>query len=60
MKIHAVPRDLTEEDFTVIIRMARARAALMGTLKEALEAGDDRRALEIAREVCGLAKKEKV
>ena len=45
---------LSDADLDVVIKIARARAALMMRLKEALEQKDDTLALALARQVCGL------
>jgi hypothetical protein len=49
-----VMRELSDDDLSVIVEAARQRAALVSQLREALMAGDDRLALEVARKVCGL------
>jgi hypothetical protein len=50
----AVGRELNEDDLSVIVEAAQRRAALVGELKAALVAGDDQRALALARKVCGI------
>jgi hypothetical protein len=49
-----VARELTDDDLGVIVEAAQQRAALVGELKAALLAGDDRLALKLARQICGL------
>jgi hypothetical protein len=53
-----VARELTEDDLNVIVEAAQRRAALVGELKAALVAGDDRLALALARKVCGIDQQE--
>jgi len=52
--ITPVFRDFTAESAAEIIDIALRRAALVGDMRTALEAGDKDRALELAREVAGL------
>jgi hypothetical protein len=54
LSLVGVPRELTDDDLGAIIQMARERAALVGDMRTALEAGDDHRALALARKVAGL------
>jgi hypothetical protein len=49
-----VMRELSDDDLDVIVQAAHRRAALMGELKAALLAHDDRRSLELARRACGI------
>lgn len=49
-----VARELSDDDLGVIVEAAQRRAALVGELREALLAGDDVRALRLARRVAGL------
>jgi hypothetical protein len=50
-------QELTDDDFAAIAAIARRQAALRDSLKDALLAGDDLRALGVARELVGLEKK---
>jgi hypothetical protein len=50
------PGELTDEDITRIVTIARRQAELMDDLQAALEAADDLRALGVARELVGLEK----
>jgi hypothetical protein len=56
--IESQGRKLTDEDVELATRIARERAALMKRLKGALVAHDDKQALAIAREACGLGPEE--
>jgi hypothetical protein len=50
-----VPRELlSESDVDAILEIAERRAALVGEMRDALEAGDEPRALRLARKVCGI------
>jgi hypothetical protein len=49
-----VERELTDGALAEIVDAALRRAALVRAMREALEAGDDVRALELARQVAGL------
>jgi len=51
------PSQLSEDDIAAIVAIGREQALLMDQLQAALEAGDDRRALSVARELVGLEKK---
>jgi hypothetical protein len=51
-------RPLTDEDVELLTRIARERAALMQRLKEALRAHDEKQALALAREACGVEPEE--
>ena len=46
--------ELSEEDIAAIIAIADRQAELKGQLRAALEACDDLRALEVARELVGI------
>jgi hypothetical protein len=41
-----------------ILEVGRQRAALLGQLRSALESGDDSKALNLARQLCGLGNEE--
>jgi hypothetical protein len=45
---------LTESDISAIVAIGHKQAALMNELRAALQACDDLRALQLAREVVGL------
>jgi hypothetical protein len=50
MKNHPLSRGDLEE----IIRIAKARGALLDELQKALEANDEREVMRLARKVCGM------
>ena len=41
-----------------ILEVGRQRVALLGQLRSALESGDDSKALNLARQLCGLENEE--
>jgi hypothetical protein len=58
LKSEFIPPDqLTDEDTAAILAVARRQASLRDDLKAALEAGDDLRALGVARQLVGLEQK---
>jgi hypothetical protein len=54
IRVTPVVRELSDDDLGVIVEAARRRAALVGELRAALEAGDNDLALRLARKVAGL------
>lgn len=48
--------ELTESEVEFLIDLAREQAQLVDQLQEALERNDTLRALELAREICGMPK----
>jgi hypothetical protein len=53
------PEELSAHDIDALIAIAQRHAALRSDLKLALEAGDDQRALDTARQLCGLVVRAK-
>jgi hypothetical protein len=49
---------LSSDDIEVLLEMARQQIALVDRLRTALEAGDERRALSLARFIAGLTAEE--
>jgi hypothetical protein len=49
---------LSSDDLDLLVEIARQDIALVGRLRAALEAGDDRRALSLARIIAGLTTEE--
>ena len=47
-------RELTDDDIDVITRISLQRAELAQRIKAALKAGDEKQALRLMREYCGL------
>jgi hypothetical protein len=55
--MQAKQQALSDDDLRLILDIAESRANTMDALKAALEAGDDLRALEVARELVRLEKR---
>jgi hypothetical protein len=51
------PRELTVEDIEAIVSIARRQIEVIDRLEAALQACDDLRALDVARELVGLERK---